>query len=277
MGLITVRPTSPGQRHRIKLDLKHLSKKRPVKRLTKMLKSHAGRNSAGRVTVRHRGAGARKLYRMIDFRRDKKEMSARVVGLEYDPNRTCQIALLQYADGERRYIIAPEGLAVNHTIVSSAKAKVKTGNALPLSRIPVGTPIHNLELVPGRGGQIVRSAGAQAFIQAKEGQYAHVLLPSGELRQISLQAMATVGQVSNADWKNVSLGKAGRRRLMGWRPSVRGVAMHPDAHPHGGGEGRSGIGMPSPKSPWGKKTLGKKTRQLSKPGTRFILKDRRIK
>ena len=277
MTLINTRPVTPGQKHRTKLDLRFLTKKEPEKKLIKMLKRHAGRNSSGKITVRHHGNGARQQYRIIDFKRDKREMNGKVVALEYDPNRTCHIALIQYQDGVKRYILCPEGLSVGQEVIASETAKIKTGNALPIDQIPVGTPIHNIELTPGKGGQIVRSAGAQAFIQAKEGVYAQVLLPSGELRQISLHSWASVGQVSNADWKNISLGKAGRKRHSGWRPSVRGVAMHPNAHPHGGGEGRSGIGMPSPKSPWGKKTLGKKTRKLTKPGTRFIIKDRGIK
>jgi large subunit ribosomal protein L2 len=277
MAVIRSKPVTPGQRHYIKLDLRHLSKIEPEKRLVKKLTSHSGRNSSGKVTVRHQGAGVKQMYRIIDFKRDKRDMKAKVVSLEYDPNRTVNIAKLQYEDGERRYILAPEGLKTGQTIIASVKAKVIAGNTMPLQKIPVGTPIHNLELMPGKGGQMVRSAGAQAFISAKDDQFANVLLPSGELRRFYLNSWATIGQLSNPDWKNVSFGKAGRKRHMGIRPSVRGVAMHPDAHPHGGGEGRSGIGMPSPKTPWGKPTLGKKTRHKSKQTGRFIIKDRRIK
>lgn len=277
MAIIRVRATTPGQRHYKKLDLKHLSKKRPEKSLTRPLPKKAGRNSAGRITTRHQGGGAKRLYRVIDFQRERKDVPAKVISLEYDPNRTCNIALVQYVDGDKKYILAPEELKEGQTVIASKKAKATVGNCLPLDKIPSGVPIHNIELVPGKGGQLVRGAGTQAIISAKEKKYANVLLPSGELRRINLKCWATIGQLSNPDWRNISFGKAGRKRLRGVRPAVRGVAMHPGAHPHGGGEGRSGIGMPSPKSPWGKKTLGKKTRNKRKTSGRMIIRDRREK
>ncbi len=277
MAIIRVKASTPGKRHYHKLNLRYLSKKRPEKALTKILPKKSGRNTGGRITVRHQGGREKRLYRIIDFKRDRRDMPAKVLTLEYDPNRTCNIALVQYIDGQKRYILAPEGLKIDQKIVASVKAKIALGNCLPLENIPVGTAIHNIELIPGKGGQLVRSAGAQAFISAKEKKYALVNLPSGEIRRFPLQAWATIGQLSNPDWKNVSLGKAGRKRHMGIRPSVRGVAMHPGAHPHGGGEGRSGVGMPSPKTPWGKKTRGLKTRNKRKNSQKLIVKDRREK
>ena len=277
MAIIRVKASTPGKRHYHKLNLRYLSKKRPEKALTKILPKKSGRNTGSRITVRHQGGREKRLYRIIDFKRDRRDMPAKVLTLEYDPNRTCNIALVQYIDGQKRYILAPEGLKIDQKIVASVKAKIALGNCLPLENIPVGTAIHNIELIPGKGGQLVRSAGAQAFISAKEKKYALVNLPSGEIRRFPLQAWATIGQLSNPDWKNVSLGKAGRKRHMGIRPSVRGVAMHPGAHPHGGGEGRSGVGMPSPKTPWGKKTRGLKTRNKRKNSQKLIVKDRREK
>lgn len=241
----------------------------------KILSKHAGRNNRGRIAVRHRGGREKRFLRQIDWKREKQDIPAKVVSLEYDPNRTANIAQVIYEDGEKRYILAPEGLKVGDKILSSKKAEVKIGNALPLKKIPIGTSIHNLELRPGKGGQIIRSAGASAQILAKEKGMATVKLPSGEQRLIPLECLATIGQVSKSLSKTVKLGKAGKKRHLGLRPSVRGVAMHPGAHPHGGGEGRSGIGMPSPKSPWGKRTLGKKTRRPKKYSDKYIIKRRK--
>lgn len=273
MAVKNYKPTSSGRRQRTDIDSSHLSKKRPLKSLTRSKKGSVGR-SKGRVTVRHREVGAKKLYRQIDFKRDKDGIKAKVVSLEYDPNRSCDIALLVYADGEKRYILAPEGVEVGDAVVSGEKVEIKDGNALLLKNIPVGFAIHNLELVPGYGGQLVRGAGVAARITAKEGAYVQVQLPSGEIRRLRSQCRATLGQLSRAESKTITLGKAGRKRHMGIRPTVRGVAMHPGAHPHGGGEGRSGIGMKSPKSPWGKRTLGKKTRRR-KYTDKYIVKRRR--
>jgi len=245
------------------------------KKLFKILKKHSGRDSSGKITVRHQGDREKRFLREIDFKRNKYDIPAKVVAVEYDPNRTADIALLLYQDGERRYILAPQGLKVGDTVVSSKKAEVKVGNALPLEKIPVGTVIHNIELKPLKGGQLVRGAGTGAVLQAKEGGMATIKLPSGEERKVSWECFATVGQVGKAEWKTVVFGKAGRKRHMGIRPTVRGVAQHPASHPHGGGEGRSGIGMPSPKSPWGKKALGKKTRKRKKYSDKWIIKRRR--
>lgn len=243
-----------------------------VKKLRKILPKHAGRDASGKISVRHRGGRQKRFQRLIDFKRDKGDIPAKVVSLEYDPNRGADIALVVYADGEKRYILAPKGLKIGDQLSSGEKAELKIGNALALEKIPVGTVIHNVELTPGKGGQIVRGAGTGAVVQAKEDGFATLKLPSGELRKVKLECFATIGQVSRPELKTIKLGKAGRRRLMGWRPAVRGVAMHPGAHPHGGGEGRSGIGMPSPKSPWGKKTLGKKTRKRKKYSDKLIVK-----
>jgi large subunit ribosomal protein L2 len=240
----------------------------------KIVKKHSGRDNTGKVSVRHRGGRQKRFLRSIDWQRNKRGIPGKVVSLEYDPNRTADIALVVYEDGDRRYILAPEGLKVGDRIVAGEKAEIKVGNALPLKKIPVGMPIYNVELRVGKGSQVVRSAGASAQILAKEKGMATVKMPSGEERLISLACYATIGQVSNVVWKTVKLGKAGRKRHMGFRPSVRGVVMHPGAHPHGGGEGRSGIGMPSPKSPWGKKTLGKKTRRPKKYSDKYIVKRR---
>lgn len=276
MAVKKYKPTTPGRRHRSDLDFSDLTKKKPEKGLTKKISYKAGRNSTGKITVRHRGGRHKRLYRVIDFKRDKKDISAKVVAIEYDPNRTAHIALLHYLDGEKRYILAPQKLKLGQAVIASDKAPAKPGNALTLKNIPVGSLIHNIELTPGKGGQLVRSAGTAAVLQSKD-KTAALKLPSGEIRQVSLSCYATIGEIGNPELKNIKLGKAGRKRHLGFRPAVRGVAMHPGAHPHGGGEGRSGIGMPSPLSPWGKKTLGKKTRRKKKYSNKLIIKDRRQK
>jgi len=245
----------------------------PERSLLRPLRKRSGRNVHGRITVRHRGGGHKRRYRLIDFNRDKAGIPARVRSIEYDPNRSARIALLVYADGEKRYIIAPLGLQVGDTVMSGEGVEVRVGNALPLARIPLGTLVHNIELYPGRGGQMVRSAGTSAQVLVKEGNYVTLRLPSGEVRSVRRKCMATIGQVGNLDHGNIKLGKAGRKRWLGWRPTVRGSAMSPRDHPHGGGEGRSPIGMPSPKSPWGKKTLGKKTRR-NKATDKYIVRRR---
>ena len=252
-----------------------ITKKEPEKSLLAPLKKKSGRNSYGRITVRHRGGGAKQKYRIIDFKRDKDNIPAKVAAIEYDPNRTARIALLVYADGEKRYIIAPDGLNVGDQVISGPDADIKVGNALPLENIPVGTLIHNIELKPGKGGQLVRAAGNLAQLMAKEGNYAQVRLPSGEVRRINIRCKATIGQVGNVEHENISIGKAGRKRWMGIRPTVRGVVMNPVDHPHGGGEGKSPIGMPSPVTPWGKPTLGYKTRKKNKLSNRLIVKRRK--
>lgn len=269
-------PTSAGVRHQVSFD-RGLTATSPEKSLTSPQKKHSGRNAHGHVTTRHRGGGEKRRYRLIDYKRNKHGVEARVVRVEYDPIRTSNIALLYYRDGEKRYILAPDTLTVDTLIVSGPDAEPKVGNCLPLKKIPIGLPIHNLELKSGRGGQIVRSAGTSALIQSKEGDFVTVKLPSGEIRLIKGECFATIGQVSNLEHKNRKIGKAGRRRHMGWRPSVRGIAQHPASHPHGGGEGRSGIGMPGPKTPWGKPALGKKTRGRYKYSNKYIIKDRRLK
>ncbi len=276
MAIKEHKATTPGRRHRRDLDNSNLTRVKPLKRLTKIIDYKAGRNNRGRITVRHQGGRHKRLYRIIDFKRSKKDIPAKVATIEYDPNRTANIALLHYIDGAKAYILAPQGLKVGHTVIASDKAPIKPGNTMPLNKIPVGSLIHNLELTPGKGGQMVRSAGTAAILQAKD-KVANIKLPSGEIRQVSLKCSATIGEIGNQDVKNIKLGKAGRKRHKGFRPAVRGVAMHPGAHPHGGGEGRSGIGMPSPLSPWGKKTLGKKTRKAKKYSNKFIIKDRRKK
>lgn len=242
---------------------------RPPKRLRAKFTRHAGRNHSGKVTMRHQGGGHKQLYRLVDFKRDKRDIPARVAAIEYDPNRSAFIARLNYADGAKRYILAPEGLKVGHEVMAGPKAAVKVGNSLPLSRIPVGSQVHNLEITPGKGGQLIRSAGMSAILQSKD-KLAVLKMPSGEVRQLHLTCYATIGTVGNSDHGNISLGKAGRKRHLGIRPTVRGTAQHPDSHPHGGGEGRSGVGRPSPMTPWGKKALGKKTRKLKKYSNRFI-------
>ena len=250
---------------------------RPEKSLTEVLKKNSGRNSYGRITVRHRGGGNRRKYRVIDFKRDKLDMEATVLRLEYDPNRSANIALLEYADGERRYIIAPVGLNAGDKVVSGADADIKPGNTLPIEKIPVGTVIHNIELYPGKGGQLVRSAGNSAQLMAKEGGMAQVRLPSGEVRYVRLNCKATIGQVGNIDHENIKIGSAGRKRHMGWRPTVRGSVMNPVDHPHGGGEGKSPVGRPGPVTPWGKPALGYKTRKTKNRTDKFIVKRRNAK
>jgi len=249
----------------------------PEKSLVEVLKSNAGRNSNGRITVRHQGGGNKKKYRVIDFKRNKPEMPGKVLRLEYDPNRSAHIALLEYEDGERRYILAPVGLKAGDSVVASPNADIKPGNALPLVNIPVGTVIHNIELYPGKGAQLVRSAGVAAQLMAKEGDAATVRLPSGEYRKVRLNCIATIGQVGNIDHANVHIGKAGRKRHMGWRPTVRGSVMNPCDHPHGGGEGKSPIGRPGPVTPWGKPALGYKTRKTKNKSNKFIVKRRNEK
>ncbi len=277
MAIKSYTPTTPGRRQMTVTDYSSLSKVAPERSLLEPMKKNSGRNSYGRITVRHRGGGNRTKYRIIDFKRDKQGMDANVLTLEYDPNRSAHIALVQYEDGEKRYILAPNGLKVGDKVRSGADADIKPGNALPMSNIPVGTFIHNVELYPGKGAQLVRAAGNQAQLMAKEGEYALVRLPSGELRNIPARCMATVGQVGNIDHENVSIGKAGRKRHMGWRPTVRGSVMNPCDHPHGGGEGKSPIGRPSPVTPWGKPTLGYKTRAKHHRSDKFIVKRRNAK
>src|SRR5215207_5026718 len=261
MPVKTYKPTSPGRRGMSVSTFEEITKDRPEKALTETLKQRAGRNNRGKITVRHRGGGHKRSYRIIDFRRDKHGVSARVDSIEYDPNRSSRIALVVYQDGEKRYILATVGMKVGDVIMSGPTAEIRSGNALPILQIPLGTVIHNLEIYPGRGGQLVRSAGNSAQLVAKEGSMAQVRLPSGEVRYIDINCLATIGQVSNPDHANITIGKAGRYRWLGRRPSVRGIAMDPSSHPHGGGEGRSPIGMPGPKTPWGKPALGKKTRR----------------
>ncbi|HID56359.1 TPA: 50S ribosomal protein L2 [Candidatus Poribacteria bacterium] len=273
MGIKRFAPITPGRRFMTGPTFEEITKEKPEKSLTKGISKSGGRNVYGRITVRHRGGGHKRRYRIIDFKRDKLGVPAKVVAIEYDPNRTARIALLQYVDGERRYIIAPLGLKVGDTVMSGPEAEVKIGNALPLERIPLGTFIHNIELVPGRGGQLVRAAGAAAVLVAKEGKYAHVRLPSNEVRLIPVRCMATIGQVGNLEHENVVIGKAGRKRWLGIRPTVRGVAMNPVDHPHGGGEGKSHGGR-HPVTPWGQPTKGYKTRR-KKPSDKLILSRRR--
>ncbi len=273
MALKTYRPTSPGRRGMTGATFEEITKGEPEKSLLLPLRKKAGRNSQGRITVRHRGGGAKRMLRIIDFKRDKLGVPGRVAAIEYDPNRSARIALIYYADGEKRYILAPLGLSVDDTVKSGIEAEIKPGNALPLKMIPSGTVVHNIELQKGRGGQIVRSAGASAQLVAKEGEYALLRLPSGEVRRVNSECSATVGQVGNIDHQGIKIGKAGRNRWMGWRPTVRGSAMSPRDHPHGGGEGRSPIGMPGPKTPWGKPALGYRTRQ-HKSSDKMIVKRR---
>ena len=273
MALKTYRPTSPGRRGMSSSTFEETTKDKPEKSLLLPIKKKAGRNSQGRITVRHRGGGAKRRLRMIDFKRDKLDVPGKVAAIEYDPNRSARIALIFYADGDKRYILAPLGLEVGNTIMSGKEAEVRPGNALPLASIPSGTLIHNIELTRGKGGQLVRSAGAAAQLMVKEGDYALVRLPSSEMRRIRSDCLATIGQLGNIDHQNIKLGKAGRKRWLGWRPTVRGSAMSPRDHPHGGGEGRSPIGLPGPKTPWGKPALGYRTRK-PKASDRLIVKRR---
>jgi large subunit ribosomal protein L2 len=272
MALISRKPTSPGRRFQTALDFAEITRTEPEKSLVKTLKKSGGRNNNGRVTCRHRGGGHKRAYRVIDFKRNKLEVPAKVATIEYDPNRTVRIALLHYADGEKRYILAPMHLAVGDTVVASPAADIKPGNSLPLSNIPTGTMVHNIELKPGKGGQLARAAGAAAQLMAKEGKNAHIKLPSGEVRMVTLDCRATIGQLSNVEQENVSLGKAGRKRWEGKRPHVRGVAMNPVDHPMGGGEGKSSGGR-HPCSPWGVPSKGYKTRK-PKESDRYIIKHR---
>ena len=272
MAIKTYKPVTPGRRQMTVADYSGLSKVAPEKSLVESLKKHSGRNSYGRITVRHRGGGNRRKYRIIDFKRNKFDMPANVLTLEYDPNRSAHIALVEYEDGERRYILAPHGLKVGDQVVAGPNADIKPGNALPLANIPVGTFIHNVELYPGKGAQLARSAGIIAQLMAKEGSYALIRLPSGELRNVPQNCMATIGQVGNIEHENVSIGKAGRKRHMGIRPTVRGSVMNPCDHPHGGGEGRSPIGRPGPVTPWGKPALGYKTRAKHNRSDKYIVK-----
>lgn len=276
MPIKSYKPTSPGRRGMSVSTFEEITRTKPEKSLLRPLKKRAGRNFRGKITVRHRGGGHKRRYRVIDFKRDKFGVPGRIASIEYDPNRSARIALVTYADGEKRYIIAPLGLRVGDVVMSGPDAEIRVGSALPISNIPVGTTIHNIELHIGKGGQMVRAAGTSAQLLAKEGRYAHVRLPSGEVRLVNVLCMASIGQVGNTDHGNIKLGKAGRNRWLGFRPSVRGSAMDPASHPHGGGEGRSPIGMPSPKSPWGKPTLGKKTRR-NKSTDKWIVRRRRKK
>ena len=273
MAVKTYRPTSPGRRGMTGATFEEITKDKPEKSLLRPLKKRAGRNAQGRITVRHRGGGAKRSLRLIDFKRDKVGVPGRVAAIEYDPNRSARIALIYYVDGEKRYILAPLGLKVGDMVKSGSDAEIKPGNSLPLKLIPGGTLIHNIELQRGKGGQLVRSAGMAAQIIAKEGEYALIRLPSGEARRIRSDCSATIGQVGNVDHQGIKLGKAGRKRWQGWRPTVRGSAMTPRDHPHGGGEGRSPIGMPGPKTPWGKPALGYKTRK-AKVSDKMIVKRR---
>ena len=277
MSIKFYKPTSNARRNMSTTDYSELSKVAPERSLLVSLKKNSGRNSYGRITVRHRGGGVRRKYRIIDFKRDKFDIPATVASIEYDPNRSAFIALLQYEDGEKRYILQPAGLKVGDTVVAGTGADIKAGNALPLTNIPVGTVVHNVELYPGRGGQLARAAGNSAQLMAKEGAYALLRLPSGELRNVPVNCMATVGQVGNTDHENVKIGKAGRKRHMGWRPTVRGSVMNPCDHPHGGGEGKSPIGRPGPVTPWGKPALGYKTRNTKKASDKLIVKRRNDK
>ncbi len=276
MSLKQASPTTPGQRNRVDVDRSQLHKGKPEKSL--LAKGHLkrqGRGAKGRITVRHRGGGVKKRLRVIDFKRRKYDIIATVVRFEYDPTRSANIALLQYTDGEKSYILAPEGLQIGAKVASGEKADLSVGNAVPLKLVPIGQPVHNIELKPGKGGQIVRSAGSSALVQSKDNGMVTIQLPSKELRLLPEECFATIGQVANTEWKNRKLGKAGRKRLMGIRPTVRGTAQHPGSHPHGGGEGRSGVGLKHPKTPWGKHARGLKTRQKRKWSNKWIIVDRK--
>jgi large subunit ribosomal protein L2 len=276
MAVKIYKPITPGLRGMTGYTFEEFTKDKPERSLVVFRKNCAGRNATGRITVRHRGGGHRRLIRIIDLKRNKLNIPAKVNAIEYDPNRSARIALLFYADGDKRYILAPIGLKVGDTVVSGANAEIRTGNALPISSIPVGTTIHNIEMRPGKGGQLVRAAGTSAQLLAKEGDYAQIRLPSGEVRMILQTCFATIGQLGNLDHSNIKLGKAGRKRYLGFRPAVRGSAMSPRDHPHGGGEGRQPIGMPGPKTPWGKPALGYKTRR-NKKSDKFIVRRRNSK
>jgi len=269
------KPTSPGRRQMTVSSFEELSRPQPEKSLTRSLQKHAGRNVRGKITVRHRGGGVRRRYRIMDFKREKDGIPAKVKSIEYDPNRSARIALVSYADGEKRYILAPHGLTVGSSIISGPGSDIKAGNCLPLRHMPTGTMVHNIEMKPGKGGQLVRSAGTSAQIMAKEGNYALLRLPSGEQRLLPQDCRATVGQVGNVEHENIVIGKAGRKRWRGRRPAVRGVAMNPVDHPHGGGEGRSPIGRPQPVTPWGVPTLGYRTRRKKKASGQYIVRRRK--
>ena len=273
MAIKIYKPTTPSRRGMTGYGFEEITKDTPERSLIVIRKAHAGRNNQGRITVRHQGGGSRRYIRVIDFKRDKRDIPARVSAIEYDPNRTARLALLVYADGEKRYIIAPLGLKVDDSVVAGATAEIRPGNSLPISNIPVGTTVHNIELKEGKGGQLVRSAGSSAQLLAKEGDYAQIRMPSGEVRLVPQKCYATIGQVGNTDHSNIKLGKAGRKRHMGIKPTVRGTAMSPRDHPHGGGEGRQPAGMPGPKSPWGKPTRGYRTRR-NKKTDQFIVRRR---
>lgn len=275
MAVKNFRPTSPGRRGAIGHSFTEITTDRPYKPLTERLQKHAGRNNQGKITVRHRGGGHKRLYRVIDFRRDKHGVEARVAAIHYDPHRNARLALLYYADGEKRYILAPAGVQVGQKLVSGPDSPIENGNALPLSAIPLGSSVHNVELYAGRGGQMVRTAGASAQVMAKEGDYVALKLPSTEVRLVRRECYATLGEVGNSEQRNTSLGKAGRKRWLGRRPEVRGSVMNPCDHPHGGGEGRAPIGRSGPVTPWGKPALGLKTRKRNKPSNRFVLRKRR--
>ena len=277
MGIKKYNPTSPGLRGMTVSTFEEITTDKPEKALTVTLKKHAGRNVRGKITVRHRGGGTRAKYRIIDFKRNKDDIPATVKSIEYDPNRSANIALVCYADGEKRYIIAPNKLKVGDVIVSGPDSDIKVGNALPIANIPVGTIIHNIELKPGKGAQMVRSAGNGAQLKAKEGNYAQVRLPSGEVRMVRINCRATIGEVGNIEHANIQIGKAGRKRHMGWRPTVRGSVMNPNDHPHGGGEGRAPIGRKGPVTPWGKPALGYKTRNKHKDSNKYIARRRNAK
>ena len=275
MGMKHFKPYTPSRRNMTVSDFSEITKKTPEKSLLAKKKEKAGRNSYGRITVRHQGGGNRQKYRIIDFKRKKDNMEATVIGIEYDPNRSANIALVQYEDGEKAYILAPQGLKDGDKVVSGDSVDIKPGNCMPISSIPVGTLIHNIELNPGQGGKLVRTAGQSAQLMAKEGKYAHVRLPSGEMRLILARCRATIGVIGNADHENVKIGKAGRKRHMGWRPEVRGSVMNPVDHPHGGGEGKAPVGHSGPMTPWGKPALGYKTRKKNKQSDKFIVKRRK--
>ncbi|MBD5477022.1 MAG: 50S ribosomal protein L2 [Lachnospiraceae bacterium] len=274
MGIKTYNPYTPSRRNMTGSDFSEITKKTPEKALCTSLKKNAGRNNQGKITVRHHGGGSRRLYRNIDFKRNKDGIAAKVIGIEYDPNRTANIALICYEDGEKAYILAPEGLTDGMKVMNGPEAEVRVGNCLPLSAIPVGTLVHNIELYPGKGGQMVRSAGNSAQLMAKEGKYATLRLPSGEMRMVPIVCRATVGTVGNVDHNLIKIGKAGRKRHMGIRPTVRGSVMNPNDHPHGGGEGRAPIGRPGPCTPWGKPALGLKTRKKKKASNKLIVRRR---
>ncbi|MCX4304039.1 MAG: 50S ribosomal protein L2 [Clostridia bacterium] len=275
MGIRTYRPYTPSRRNMTSSTFEEITKKEPEKSLLASKKKNAGRNSYGRITVRHQGGGNRQKYRIIDFKRQKDDMYATVIGIEYDPNRSANIALIEYEDGTKAYILAPKGLTDGDKVISGTKVDIKPGNAMPIESIPVGTMIHNIELNPGQGGKLVRGAGQEAQLMAKEGAYAHVRLPSGEMRLVLVRCRATIGTIGNSDHENIKLGKAGRKRHMGIRPTVRGSVMNPNDHPHGGGEGRAPVGHSGPMTPWGKPALGYKTRNKKKLSNKFIVKRRK--